>query len=254
VLSVLWAGFSIMTFVALASSDLLNPMASMQRAQAGSPEQAIALMGKMVSTMLVILPVWIALFVLTLSAVMRMVLRPSERGTGVFRIGPDEARLTLVTLAVGGMIFAAYVGCMVIAFITGGIPVVVAAALLAALLLCCAIAIRYSLAAPETFATGRVSVAASVKLTSGRFPALLRAYGAVLLLNLVVSILGGLIMEAIGGIAGIKEPPTTLAQGLVPGYLLILALQGVFQALTLILTIAPTAYIYRSLTSTDVRL
>lgn len=252
-LAVLWIGFSLLLFITLARADLLGQVLTPQSMQSLTPEAGMALMGRMLSAVSVALPVWLALFVLTQSAVMRMVLRPQERGLAFLRIGADEARLLLVTLAIGGMLFAAYIGCLILAIAAGGSPAVISLALLGAIVLCGVIAIRFSLAAPQTFATGKVALGPSLALTKGRFLPLLSAYALAFLLNLLISLLGGIIAEAVGGLLGAKEHPATLADVLSPGWLVLLALQGVFQAMTLILSLAPPARIYRDLTRTDIQ-
>jgi hypothetical protein len=119
--------------------------------------------------------------------------------------------------------------------------------------------LRFSLAAPAAFASGRIDLAHAWGLTRGRSWALARIYLSALLLAAVVYLLGAIAIEkglsaAFGGEAKFGEltqldfsSPMAL---LTPARLVLAAFQACLSALILPVLLCPPVAIYRSLTPT----
>jgi hypothetical protein len=150
-------------------------------------------------------------------------------------------------------------GVLGLAFGGSAIAVALAAAILLPAAICGAIfvGVRFSLAVPMTFATGRIDVFGSWRLTQGRFWPLLGTYFLAVVLSLVVGaltlVIAALIVGIIGGgfngIATLMQSDFTSVQSvLTPAQLVYLAITSIGAALSAPITMCPPAAIYRSLT------
>ncbi|MFZ5670625.1 MAG: hypothetical protein ACOY4K_14145 [Pseudomonadota bacterium] len=129
----------------------------------------------------------------TITAVYRAVLRPSERGLGYIRIGGDEGRQILLML----LIFVVAISAMLAALVALALATALtpdpwkALALFAGGVVCALlfvwVNVRLSLAAAQTFAERRVDLFGSWALTRGRFWPLLGMWLLSFVLALVVS-------------------------------------------------------------------
>ncbi len=149
-------------------------------------------------------PALLALWVMNTATVYRAVLRPGEHGWHLFKLGPDEARVAAV-IAVSGVLL----------IIFGGVPtyllfvlfnplfqaapgmrwLIAFAGAISTVALEIWIAVRFSLAMVETFATRSFPLSAYWTLTRGHFWRLLGAY-----LLLVVEFVPVLLVLGLGGL------------------------------------------------------
>jgi hypothetical protein len=141
----------------------------------------------------------------------------------------------------------------------GGSGVAVALAILLPVAICgfVYVGVRFSLATPMTFATGRINLFGSWTMTRGRFWPLLGTYVLALALSLVVgaltfviaALIVGIIGGGFGGIAAMMQADiSSVASVLTPAQLVYLAITSIGAALGAPITMCPPAAIYRSLT------
>jgi hypothetical protein len=251
-----WCLFSIVGFVGLVILAFFAILAASfvvtSREQAGTAGSVI---GGVVLTLGEVAIQW-----LVLAALYRMRLRP-EAAPGLYylRIGKDEGRLFGLWLAMT-VIFMALVmaGFLLLSALgqAGGL------ATWAGALACCALfawlAIRFSLAGPASFATGRFGLADSWRLTRGRFWALfgmiVLALCLLLLIAVVLFIVTALIQAAIGGFHTLApvslSDPEALAER--PGaYAFALIVELMVMPLYLVIFHAPFVAAYKALSAQD---
>jgi hypothetical protein len=195
---------------------------------------------------------------LIVAALYRMQLRP-DAAPGLYhlRISRDEGRLLGLWLAMA----VAFVALMMAGFPllralepVGGLAVWAGTLAYPALLVW--LAIRFSLAGPANFATGRFGLADSWRLTKGRFWALLGmtvlALCLLVLIAVVLFILTAVIQAAIGGFHTLA--PVSLADPQAfaerPGaYVFALVAELVIAPLYLVIGQAPFAAAYKALSA-----
>jgi hypothetical protein len=251
--AVLWFGLYLALYVSLARAGVLGALRTFDMAHPPSPEAMLPVMQKAFGAISLIFPLWLAVFVLIQTSVMRMVLRPQEKGLAYMRVSVDEARVLLAQLAIFGLVLGLYIVAVLLVAATGAAPAIASLAVIVFMALMLVLLVRLSMAIPATFATGRVTVLASWSMTRGRFLPLLAAYALAFVFNVVVSILGGVIGEAVNGLAGGKAvSPSTVADLAQPAFLGITAIQAILQAMGTALTLAPCAWIYRQIARVDV--
>ena len=193
---------------------------------------------------------------LVVAALYRMRLRPDAApGLYYLRISRDEGRLLglwlVMTAAFVGLMMAGVLLLRALAPVSG---LAVWAGTLAYLALLLWLAIRFSLAGPANFATGRLGLADSWRLTKGRFWALfgmtVLALCLLVLIAVVLFILTAVIQAAIGGFHTLApvslSDPQALAER--PGaYAFALVVELVIAPLYLVIAQAPYASAYKTL-------
>jgi hypothetical protein len=203
------------------------------------------------------------------AAMNRAVMRPQESRFGYLRLAADELRqlglLIAFSLLFAGVELAFLVIATVVLAVLGmalggsGVAVALGLAILLPAAICgfIYIGVRFSLATPMTFATGRINLFGSWGLTRGRFWPLLGTYFLALALSLVVGALTlviaflivGIIGGGFSGISAIMQSDVgSVASVLTPAQLVYLAITSIGAALGAPITMCPPAAIYRSLT------
>jgi len=140
---------------------------------------------------------FLALFLILLTAAMRSVLRPSEPGFAWLRFGMDELRqiglsLFLMILFYVGLFIAAIATALVAGLLIASFGIGLALYLVAGLATAALVAliawlgVRLSLAFPLTLLRGSITISESWRLTRGRFWPL---FGGLLLIYILLTIL-----------------------------------------------------------------
>ena len=243
------------------------------------PAQAMAILQQLGPFYLLILVFSLVFYPIVFSTMNRAVLRPEEEGFGYIRFGADELRqigLFLLIFVLGIGVYIAFIIAMVVVFAAVGAVVGLRATasgtaasmgvgIIAAVLLIAGwiyLWVRLSLASPLTFASRRVDLFGSWRLTRGRFWPMFGAYLVATILAIVVSLLTFIISSAIsavvgggvGGLASVMHPDmSSLSAYLTPARIVQVLVNGVSTALVWPVLLTPAAAIYKSLPeATDV--
>lgn len=192
-------------FFALAGSSLIHIVTLAEQVQ-GSAEPSIsdlmALGQAYGSLMIFALPMSLLFGAVLATAIARAVIRPAERRFGYLRLGKDELRVLLVTLAVGLIMFGVtFVGMGVVGVLAGlaagmGAPVLILPAMLAGLAVAAVaiwLAVRFSLAVPITFAEQKIAIKESWAMSKGRFWPLLGMAVMAGVMSMLVALLGSIV-------------------------------------------------------------
>ena len=225
-----------------------------------NPERVATLAREMAPTAIVLFSYVLITAAVINGAMNRAVFSPDDDRFGYLRLSTDEL-LQLALLAILGVAFylSIVLTLAVVAAIAGFGPVgtlVALLALLAGIGGLIFLAVRLSLAPALTFASRRIRVAESWRLTNGHFWPLLGAYFAAFALRFVVFGLTLAIAAAAAGIATMagggpsgahRNELVTVSEILAPSGLIDLAISAFGQALAWPILITPPAVIYRAL-------
>ncbi len=210
---------------------------------------------------------------IVLAAMNRAVFRPGDDRFGYLRLGADELRQILVLLQITGLLIGACIVGVLCVSMVGDVVLAIlgatstpstqaamdAAALPVSIAVVIPLAVRFSLASPMTFATGKLALLGSWSLTRGRFWPLLATYGLATALIFIVYLLGyAVIFGSVAAVAGgapkavrsLMSPDlSSLTSFLSPQRWMELVLQGVLTALVWPLALTPAAVVYLNLTA-----
>lgn len=257
---------SMAILTSLAGPALVEFQQMGSNAAAATPEDMMRLYGQLGPAYGLMILVSMAFSGVMNAAAARMVLRPADRGLAYLKLGADELRqILLAVLIVLIMVAALLVASFAIGVLVGVGSMLHPAvgALLAVLGVFAAIGlfiflgVRLSLAAPITFATDRIGIAASFRETRGHFWNLVGAFLLAGVMAMIVSILGlaivsGIVAAGFGlkGVGTIFAPDfSTFSTLLSPPMIIYYLLMAVFSALTYLIVLCPAPTIYKALTS-----
>ncbi len=198
------------------------------------------------------------------AAVNRMMLRPQDSAFGYIRLSMDEVRqlavVLLLTLVSVGLNLLGNIVPGLLGTIGGAISPALGGALAFAgfVLVTCfmvVVTVRLSLARAQTFATGRITVFGSWRLTSGRFWPMFGAYFLAFVLAAIVwvAVLAIAMLAAVllgDGFGAAQAPdPSSLASFLTPGMIIFLAFAVIASPFLSMILLCPAPEIYRQLTA-----
>jgi hypothetical protein len=226
------------------------------------PMQALTAMAGLAPMFLLSTVYNLAFYSVLLSAIYRVMLRPSDPRQAYLRFGADELRQAGVSFLIGLMLVGAYVAVIVLVVgLAAAAPLLGA---LAALVLIPAFlwavlyfGIRLSLANVLTFTKGKIDIFGSMALTKGRFWPILGSYVVAVVLGIVVYLLLFLIVTLLGAaISGFnmdtlsqltQSQTMSLETLMTPTGVLKVAIGGVVAVLTSVTIYAPAAFIFRAI-------
>jgi hypothetical protein len=275
---VVWAVASLAMSLVTAGLMLTMGGAAMTQsmAMAMNPQALEANPGAMMALYAQLAPLYGALILISLAyyavllpAAYRAVLRPQESAFGYLRFGADEGRQLIVNIVLGLVMIVVYFGSVIlmalivaITAFAGDVGAVIGTLLGIVALLGSwfYVAVRLSLAGPQTLAERRLRLFGSWALTKGRFWPLFGGYVVAVLLSIVVTILGLVIVFAAsavigGGMQGLSavfRPDMSSASAyFTPLMILHLVMMSVVSSLGTAILLCPAAEAYNTLTNAN---
>ena len=258
-------------FTAVSAGPAFTKFAGLNLQSTNDPTLVLDLFRQVAPTYVVLLAAVLVLYSVIWAAMNRAVLRPTDKGFGYLRLSTDELRqlglfallFALAAVVYIGVVLVGMVLVMIVAVAAGGGAGVGAAALVVAiipLLLCVFVylGVRFSLASPLTFASHRIDLFGSWRLTRGRFWPLLGTYFIAFVLYVVVLLLTfaiaitamALAGGGIGALAALGQPDlASLDAVLKPGRIAYFAVSAVGAALAWPVIMTPPAAVFRALAS-----
>lgn len=271
-----WAIFGVVAWIPLivVIGLVVGPVFLAQMAQAASGAETTTpdfttMFGAIWAAIGVMVIGFILINAIQTAAIYRSVLKPAERGWAYLRIGADEFRLVVLSIAMFLLWMIAFGGAVLLLMMAvgaagdaGGILIGIVGGIA---LTCLAvwIGIRLSLAAAITFAEGRISLFGSWGLTKDRFWPIFGMYLLVFVFTLGINLLGSFIAQIFSGMglqplmqswaasSGQAPDPASINVTMpllivsVVGYVLVAMVMNIIQ---LAVSYAPQAALYRYLT------
>jgi hypothetical protein len=252
---------------ALAGPAVINMGAQAEAIGAADPANLDAfepLLQSYMALVAVVMPVALVLGAVLYAAVARAVLRPHENAFGYMRLGMDEVRVVVVSVALAVMMLAAIaVAGFAVGRVGGfggavGLPALWLVAVLLGVALAGAIiwlAVRLSLAVPITVAERRIAIFDSFAMTRGQFWPLLGMALLAGVLSLVVGMLSMIVTlplrMAMGGLDLMQQlqgqDMAQMLQAAWPSLLAMGVANSIVAALQLAVVYAPFSAAYREL-------
>jgi len=234
---------------------------------AASPEALLSTYGKLAPLYAVSFPLGMAFMIVMQAAVYRATLKPSEGGPGHLRFSRDEFHLAIVNVVLGLVMIGVYIA-LILAFVllAAGIAAALAAAggdgataigiilipvgFIAFFGAFLYIAIRLSLAGPQTLAEGKLNLFGSWALTKGKVRRLLGAYALTGVVVLIIYIVVAAVAGGLLGAAMLNSSPVaavTAMTTVTPATIALLAGTTLFGVFVMVTLGTPPAYAYRQL-------
>jgi hypothetical protein len=227
------------------------------------PDKMWAAMQALLPIYALMIPLYFVNYSIQYATASRVILRPGDRAFAYLRLGADELRqfglMVVKFIVIMGLYLAVVIGAVVFASKgaapLGGLWAV--AIILVAIALFIYVVVRLSLASPLTFASGKVNLFGSWRLTRGQFWPMLLTYILVGILWCIACLIGvvviGAIMMLVGGgfdgLTTLYQPDMASVNAvLTPVRLVNLAGSAILMAITIPVVMTPQAAIYRAIT------
>jgi hypothetical protein len=273
-----WTGVALIFSIASAALMVLvagDALQTLSSADSSNPdfEGMMSAYARLAPVFLILLPVSLLYYGVFAAGVSRAVLRPEDPRFGFLRLGGAEFTQTLLILVLGLILFAGYIGFLIVGFLAtmlitmlfallGSVGSMIGAALGVVVMLVIfvggelALWTRFSLASPQTFATGSFNLGGSWGLTKKPFWPMFGAYVlAFIVAGLIALLLYGAFAGAVfvaGGWTAVVQafgPDMTSVEGLLkPTTMIYYLIAAVASSLMGIIGGSPAAYIYDQLT------
>jgi hypothetical protein len=254
---------------AVAGAGILNMMTMAERLESAGGEPTFQELLPFIQTYAAlmgwILPLALVFGAVLNAAVARAVLHPEQKAFGYLRLGGDELRVLAVTIVLGvvfgllGGLMAAAIGAAA-GFATAGdqpaLWLAVVLGVIVALVVFLWLGIRLSLAVPITVAERRIAIFDSFGVTKGKFWSLFGMSVIAVIMVIIVSLLGGLIIDAVGlvtgGLGGLEQLDAqnfnAVLRDMWPALAVFIIGNAIMSALQLGILYAPYAAAYRGIT------
>jgi hypothetical protein len=243
---------------------LMSMAEQLETSGAASPEAFLPVLTSYAAILGVILPISLVASAMLYAAVSRAVLRPSESAFGYLRLGMDEVRVLVVSVAlflvfmVLATVVAVLIGVVAGIATSAEMPalwLVVVLLVIAAAALFIWLSVRLCLAIPITMAERRIAIFDSFGVTKGRFWPLLGMALLAGVMSIVVSLLGSLVAMpvqlATGGLQGLAELEgeglPVILQAAWPAIAAWVVVNAIMSALQVAVVYAPFSAAYRDL-------
>ncbi len=274
-----WAGllFGLQLTSLLVLAAMAGPaLADLQAASTGAQPDPTAMMAaysRMAPAYSILWPLTLLASTVLTCAVYRAVLRPQEPSFAGMRLGADELRVLVVSIALGLLfVVVLFVGIMLAALVGGGVGafagegpgvavgLVIGLAVLGVLIFA---SVRLSFALPMTFDQKDFRVFESWRATQGSFWPLLGAYLLAMILGFLVSLLVLIVLAALGaglllafgqqlqGALASMGNPAELVRAALPVMVVYSLAQSVLSAVFNTILLAPPAAAWRSMSSRE---
>jgi hypothetical protein len=243
---------------------LMSMAEQLETSGAASPEAFLPVLTSYAAILGVILPISLVASAMLYAAVSRAVLRPAESAFGYLRLGMDEVRVLVVSVAlflvymVLATVVAVLIGVVAGIATSAEMPalwLVVVLLVIAAAALFIWLSVRLCLAIPITMAERRIAIFDSFGVTKGRFWPLLGMALLAGVMSIVVSLLGSLVAMpvqlATGGLQGLAELEgeglPVILQAAWPAIAAWVVVNAIMSALQVAVVYAPFSAAYRDL-------
>lgn len=265
---------SLLLIAALAGPAMAELQAAGQAGASADPQVMMRSLAQVGPVYLIIIAVSFLYYGMIYAAANRAILNPDDSRYGYLRFGAAELRQALLLFLLTLLLMAAYVVAVVLCVIVfalvgaaggggGGamaLGILVASVLVIACL--CALlwlAVKFSLASPQTFATGKLNLFGSWALTKGRVWPALGAYLLSWLLAAIISAVAfgiflviAMMIAGMGSMAQIFQPDmSSVSSVLNPLTISYYAVMSIVGGATTVIFLTPPADIYRQVAKGD---
>ena len=280
------AGWSVLQLilgiaVTVVTFPYMRPLMALQGLSASgaasqTPAQAMAALEPMLGAIAVVIPIELVFVTVLSAAVYRAVLRPEDKDLARLRLGGDELRMAILWIELGLFLWAAGALALIVVVIVGGVliaatkgsPTDVLMLVMVAYLFVAAgmvwLAVRFSMAAPMTFATRRVRLFSAWRLTKGRFWPLFGCYvlSFVFMITILIAqtVIGSAVALAMSGGSLVQaatsymHPDYSSLQAYVtPVRVVTLLINALLGGVYWSVALAPAAMAYKELVGTGAR-
>jgi len=263
-------GLASMLLTTALGGDLMKQLV-VDAAEGGSPEVMASAYGRLAPLYAITFPLALLFMVVMQAAVYRATLKPAEGGPGHFRLSRDEFHLAIVNVVIALVMIGVYLA-LLIAFGAGAAAVIgIMAAVggtgatliglfaiplgtLAFIGAFLYVAIRLSLAGPQTLAEGKLNLFGSWALTKGQTRRLFGAYALAGILVVVINIIGllvvgGVLGAGMAGMGSMNDPAQAVSamMSVTPTTLAMMVVTTLLGVIVLAALGTPPAHAYRQL-------
>lgn len=268
-----WAAFQFAfalgsaVFLTLSGGDAYAKISDLSiQPMTGDATQAVGLLQTLAPTYAALFVAGLVYYAIFWAAMNRAVFTPQESRFAYLRLASDELRQLGLFALLAGLFAAVYVAIFMVATVvvvlvslatgsTAAVGLMLALVVPALIVAILVFAVRFSLASPLTYASGKIDLFGSWRMTHRRFWPLLGAYliavalsFVVLALTLAIAVAAVAVLGGMGALGEMLQPHgSSLQSVLTPTRLVYLAVSSVGGALSAPVTMTAPAAIYRAI-------
>jgi hypothetical protein len=230
-----------------------------------NPTAALAVMGRMVGGILLLIPYYLFVNAVITTAANRAVLEPEAGAFGYLRIGASELRMMVVSLVVALIIFCAYIAAAMVGGLAlaavgiaargsaaaAGVGVVIMVVVVLTTVIY--LATRFALAPAQTLDTRSINIFGSWGLTKGHVGKIFVVYllcglivvAIYLVLVLAMLAIVGVSATGLAALSAVQPKMTSIAAVFAPASLAYFVVVGLVGALVFAILLTPGAFMYQ---------